>query len=121
MAGRGGISIIPPIRPGLRTARQRFAQRSFACAIIARVWSNSETDTSIGMRMRTWSNARQTQDGAALREEEARLGETEADRAQTSAGVGRDARQPVQTGFCCRRRDRTCESSPAGEQLPCAT
>ncbi len=93
-----GISIIPPIGTPESNGTPCSRSVSFACAIIASVWSISPTEASIGIRIFTVAVVRRAQDRAELREEEPRLGQAEADRAQAERGIRGDAREPVEPG-----------------------
>ena len=117
-----GISIMPPTSTPESNGTPCSRSDSFACAIIASVWSISPTDASIGIRIRTLAVVRRAQDRAELGEEQPRLGEAEAHRAQAerrdSARRARGRRGPPSA---CRRRGRTCGSSPACRPCPAAT
>ena len=92
-----GISIMPPTSICASNGTPCSRSASFACSISRSVWSISPDDASIGIRMRTLAVVRRAQDRAELREEEARLGQAEAHRAQAQRRVGRDAREAVQS------------------------
>ena len=113
-----GISIMPPTSIAA-VERHAFGRRaaSLACAISASVWSISCACASIGIRMLHLAVVRGAQDRAQLREEEPRLGEAEADRAQAQRRIGA-ARARRAVRWSCRRRGRACGWSPACRPSP---